>query len=214
MLEDIEVLCHSSIKFKKNEVIYFDPFNIQENYKDADIIFITHDHYDHYDEDSINKIKKKNTKIVIPKSLFVKVKEKFDNDNITVVEPNKTYKISDISFKTVRAYNNEKNFHPIEKDWVGYIVTINDIRYYIMGDTDDTKDARSVTCDVLFVPIGGIYTMNKEEAVEYTNYIEPIVAVPIHYGMVSGTHDDALYFVENLKNNIHGKILIQPKQKL
>ena len=79
-----------------------------------------------------------------------------------------------------------------------------------MGDTDDTLDARKVKCDVAFVPIGGIYTMNKEEAVEYINYIKPLVAVPIHYGMVSGTNDDAEYFLDNIDEQVIGRILIDP----
>jgi L-ascorbate metabolism protein UlaG (beta-lactamase superfamily) len=211
MLENVEVLCHSSIKFNFNKTIYVDPFNITEDYMDADIIFITHDHYDHYDEESIDKIKKENTKVIVPKTLFEKAKEKFKEENIIVVEPDESHEIDGIKFKTVRAYNNEKKFHPRDKDWVGYIITLNKVRYYIMGDTDDTKEARSVICDVLFVPIGGIYTMNKEEAVEFTNYIEPLVAVPIHYGMVSGTHKDAEYFISNLKDTINGKILIKGK---
>ena len=211
MLENVEVLCHSSIKFNLKKIIYVDPFNVNENYMDADIIFITHDHYDHYDEESIDKIKKKDTKIIIPKSLLEKAKMRFEEDNIIVVLPDETYEVEGITFKTVRAYNKEKKFHPRDKDWVGYIITLNKVRYYIMGDTDDTPEARSVTCDVLFVPIGGIYTMNKEEALEYTNYIEPLVAVPIHYGMVSGTHKDAEYFISNLKDTINGRILIKGK---
>lgn len=211
MLENVEVLCHSSIKFTRNKIIYFDPFNIEDDYKDADIIFITHDHYDHYDPESIDKIKKEDTIIVVPNSLFEKAKEKFNEVNIIKVEPNKEYEVLGIKFKTVRAYNNTKNFHPKDKNWVGYIITLKDIRYYIMGDTDDTPDARSVECDALFIPIGGIYTMNKEEAVDYTNYISPMVAVPIHYGMVVGTKKDAEYFINNLDDNIMGKILIKSK---
>ncbi len=208
MLNGIEVLCHSSIRIGKKKVIYFDPFNVKKNYNDADIIFVTHDHYDHYDEESILKVKKNNTVIVVPVLLEEKAKKIFDIDNIILVEPNKKYEVLGITFETVRAYNNEKNFHPKEKNWVGYIITLDDKRYYIMGDTDDTVDARKVECDVVFVPIGGIYTMNKEEAVSYVNYIKPFVAVPIHYGMVSGTRDDAEYFVDNIDEEIIGKILI------
>ena len=210
MLNGIEVLCHSSIRKGRKKIIYFDPFNVKKNFNDADVIFVTHDHYDHYDEESIDKVKKRNTKIIIPVSLLEKAEKKFSKEDIITVEPNKNYEVLGIKFETIRAYNNEKNFHPKDKNWVGYLVNIDDVKYYIMGDTDDTLDARKVKCDVAFVPIGGIYTMNKEEAVEYINYIKPLVAVPIHYGMVSGTNDDAEYFLNNIDEQVIGRILIDP----
>ena len=210
MLNGIEVLCHSSIRIGRKKIIYFDPFNVKKNFNDADVIFVTHDHYDHYDEESIDKVKKRNTKIIIPVSLLEKAEKKFSKEDIITVEPNKNYEVLGIKFETIRAYNNEKNFHPKDKNWVGYLVNIDDVKYYIMGDTDDTLDARKVKCDVAFVPIGGIYTMNKEEAVEYINYIKPLVAVPIHYGMVSGTNDDAEYFLDNIDEQVIGRILIDP----
>ena len=69
MLEGIEVLCHSSIRINKGKVIYFDPFKIKQDYNDADIIFITHDHYDHYSESDIDKVIKNDTIIVAPEKL-------------------------------------------------------------------------------------------------------------------------------------------------
>ncbi len=208
MLNGIEVLCHSSIRFCKNKVIYFDPFNVKKNFNDADIIFVTHDHYDHFDEESIDKVRNSSTIIVAPFSLEDKIKKRFSDDKIVFVEPNHKYEVLGIKFETVRAYNNEKNFHPKDKKWVGYLMYFDDRKYYIMGDTDNTPDAREVKCDVVFVPIGGIYTMNKDEAIEYVNYIKPMVAIPIHYGMVSGTNSDAEYFVDHLDDEIIGKILI------
>ena len=132
MLENIEVLCHSSIKMIKEKIIYFDPFKITKNYNDADIIFITHNHFDHYSEEDIGKVKKENTVIVVPESLFQNVmKYGFKKENIVLVKPNMKYQVDDIKFETVRAYNINKKFHPKENDWVGYILEINDIRYYI-----------------------------------------------------------------------------------
>ena len=115
MLNGIEVLCHSCIRIGRKKVIYFDPFNIKKNYNDADIIFVTHDHYDHYDPESIDRVSNKKTIIVIPYSLEEKVKSKFSSSNIILVEPNKNYEVLRIKFKTIRAYNNEKNFHPKAK---------------------------------------------------------------------------------------------------
>ena len=94
MLENIELLCHSSIKIKREKVIYIDPFKIDKNYNDADIIFITHDHYDHYSEEDIEKIRKEDTIIIVPKAMFEKVlKNGFNKENIIEVIPNRKYKV-------------------------------------------------------------------------------------------------------------------------
>ena len=107
-----------------------------------------------------------------------------------------------IKFETVPAYNIEKQYHPIENGWVGYILEINDIHYYIAGDTDLTPDAKRVTCDVAFVPIGGRFTMNAKEAASLVNTIEPQIAIPIHYGDIVGTHEDAELFKKLVKEGI------------
>ncbi|MBR1386537.1 MAG: MBL fold metallo-hydrolase [Bacilli bacterium] len=207
MLDNVEVFCQSTIKISCDLVLYFDPFKIENESHDADIIFITHDHFDHFDINSILKIKKDDTFIVVPSTLESDVKSYFERDKILVVEPNNSYLVKNISFKTVRAYNINKDFHPKNKNWVGYLVSINNINYYIMGDTDDTLDARSVSADVLFIPIGGVYTMNYMEAVDFTNYVKPKVAVPIHYGDIVGNKEDAINFISNLNSEIEGKIL-------
>ncbi len=209
MLENIEVLCHSSIKFSKEKVIYFDPFKIESNYNDADIIFITHDHYDHYSTEDINKVKKAETKIVAPEDLQTKLlKDGFSQENIILVEPNEKNEAYGIKFETIPAYNISKQFHPKENGWVGYIIQINDIRYYVAGDTDITEDNKKVKCDVAFVPVGGTYTMNFEEAAKLVNEIKPKIAVPIHYGSIVGTNKDATDFIKLLHPEIKGKILM------
>lgn len=139
MLENIEVLYHSSIRISKDKMIYIDPFRINKNYNDADIVIITHDHYDHYSEEDIDKVITKNTTIVIPEQLLTKLLRKgIRRNSIITVESNKEYMVQGIKVETIPAYNINKTFHPKENDWVGYIITINDIRYYIAGDTDIT----------------------------------------------------------------------------
>ena len=183
MLDNIEVLCHSSIRISKNKVIYIDPFKIDKNYNDADIIFITHDHYDHYSEEDIDKVINKNTTIVIPEEMITKLLRKgIDKNSIYAVKPN---------------------------NWVGYIITIDEVRYYIAGDTDITEENRKVKCDVAFVPVGGTYTMSFEEAAQLINEIKPQVAVPIHYGSVVGTKQDAINFIKLLNPTITGVILMK-----
>lgn len=210
MLENIEVLCHSCIKFNKEKVIYTDPFKINKNYNDADIVFITHDHYDHYSEEDIDEVKKDSTVIIAPEELLTKLLRKgFRQDFIVTVEPNKQYMVEGIKFETIPAYNTNKQFHPKENEWVGYIIEIKGIRYYIAGDTDITEENKRVKCDVAFVPVGGTYTMDFKEAAYLINEIKPKIAVPIHYGSIVGTNQDATDFIRLLHPEIKGTILMK-----
>ena len=148
MLENIEVLYHSSIRINKEKIIYIDPFKINKNYNDADIIFITHDHYDHYSEEDIDKVINKNTTIIVPEGLLTKLLRKGINKNVIItVEPNEKYMVQGIKFETIPAYNTEETFHPKENGWVGYIIVIDGSRYYIAGDTDITEENKKVKCD-------------------------------------------------------------------
>ena len=210
MLENIEVLYHSSIRISKNKIIYIDPFKIDKNYNDADIVFITHDHFDHYSEEDIDKVINENTTIIIPEEMLTKILRKGINKNAVItVESNKEYMVQGIKFETIPAYNTNKTFHSKENDWVGYIITLDGIRYYIAGDTDITEENRKVKCDVAFVPVGGTYTMNSKEAAQLINEIQPKIAVPIHYGNVVGTKQDATDFIKLLHPNIKGIILMK-----
>lgn len=208
MLDNIEVLIHSSIKFSKDIIIYFDPYKINKEYHDADIIFITHSHYDHYSPLDIKKVIKNNTIIVCPED----VKEellKLNIKNIIEVVPNKDYEVLNIKFKTIPAYNINKNFHPKENNWVGYLINYNNVKYYIAGDTDITEENKNIICDVAFVPIGGTFTMDYKEAASLINEIQPKIAVPTHYGLIVGNKDDGIKFSKLLNNSIECKIYIK-----
>lgn len=206
MLTGIEVLCHSSIKITKNYIIYVDPYKIKDELHDADIIFCTHSHYDHFSEEDILKVKNSNTILVITEDSVLKAyKLDFDKDKVMVVTPGKKYTVLDINFETVLAYNLEKQYHSLENNWVGYILEINDVHYYIAGDTDLTPESKKVSCDVAFVPIGGVYTMNAKEAASLVNTIEPQIAIPTHYGEIIGTTVDADLFEKLVKESIQVK---------
>ena len=210
MLENVEVLNHSSIRINKEKIIYIDPFKINKNYNDADIIFITHDHYDHYSEEDIDKVIGENTTIVIPEELLTKLLKKGIHKNaIITVKPNKEYMIQGIKFETIPAYNTNKAFHPKENEWVGYVIEIQGSKYYIAGDTDITEENKKVKCDIAFVPVGGTYTMDFKEAAQLINEIQPKIAAPIHYGSVVGTEQDAINFISLLHPNIKGIMLMK-----
>lgn len=210
MLESIEVLCHSCIKFNKGEVIYFDPFKIEKNYNDADVIFITHDHYDHYSEEDMDKVIKEETIIVAPEDLLTKLLKKgFERDNMVLVTPNQKYTVKGIEFQTIPAYNVNKQFHPKANEWVGYVLKIEGITYYIAGDTDITEENKKVKCDVAFVPVGGTFTMDYKEAAELINEIKPKIAVPTHYGSIVGEKSDGVSFSKLVSPEIEVEVLIK-----
>lgn len=196
------VLNHASIKIKTNDkIIYFDPYNIDD--EKADIIFITHDHYDHYDKNTISKLLKENTILVLPKVL----KDEEYKSKI-IVEPNNNYEIDKILVEVIPSYNINKNFHPKEKEYVGYNIELDGEKIYVMGDTDRTSEADNVKCDYCFVPIGGTFTMNVDEAVNYINYIKPIVAIPIHYGSIVGDINLGKELKEKINKDIEVNIFI------
>lgn len=210
MLEDIEVLYHSSIRMNKGKMIYIDPYHIEKNYKDADMIFITHDHYDHYSEEDIDKVRKNNTIFIVPENLLNKlIKKGINDENIITLDPGDAENIDGIKVEAIHSYNIDKPFHPKENNWLGYIIEIDGVRYYIAGDTDITEENKKIKCDVAFVPVGGTYTMNFSEAAQLINIIKPKVAVPIHYGSVVGTEQDATDFIKLLYPTTKGIILMK-----
>lgn len=198
----ITVNCQSSIKITGDKTIYFDPLKIEENH-DADYIFITHTHWDHFSKEDILKIKKEDTLIIGPKDIEEESKNiGFAEEKILTLLPKETKNVNGISFNTVPAYNIGKNFHPKSNNWLGYVLTINNTTYYIMGDTDALEENEKIECDVLLIPIGGTYTMDAKEATEFTNKINPKVVIPIHYGLVVGTKQDLEIFKSQLNKNI------------
>lgn len=209
MKENFTINCQSSIKINGDKILYFDPFRVENETHDADIIFITHDHYDHYDITSINKIIKNDTLIVIPESIYDIVKKDIDSKQILTVVPNKYYQILDIPVKTVASYNTNKQFHPRNKNYVGYIITINNQNIYVAGDTDITDENKGVKCDIAFIPIGGTYTMNYQEAAELINIIKPKVVIPTHYGSIVGSLKDGENFKKLVNSEIKTEILIK-----
>ncbi|MBR2828555.1 MAG: MBL fold metallo-hydrolase [Bacilli bacterium] len=200
----IEVFHHASIKLTGEKIIYFDPYKIEKDFHDADYIFITHDHYDHYDPESIEKVRNDHTKIIVPYCLK-------DKEHHLLADGYRYYEIDGIKFTTIPAYNINKQFHPREKMYVGYNILLEDRYYYIMGDTDRTPETDMVKTDICFVPIGGTYTMNVEEAIEFINDLKPLVAIPIHYGMITGDVAMGVEFQEKVNKEIKVEIKIGEK---
>lgn len=196
-LDGVFVLKHSSIKFKKEKTIYIDPYKIDIPAEDADLILCTHSHYDHFSIEDIKKVANESTIVVTTEDCRGELEKiGFLSENIHYTKPYEKFEFEGIIIETVPAYNKFKEFHPKKNNWVGYILEIENTRYYIAGDTDKTKEASAVECDVAFLPVGGTYTMDYVEAASLAKKIKPKYAIPTHYGTIVGEPECGLLFKE------------------
>lgn len=193
-------LYHSTVRLEGEKVIYVDPWQIAGAPHDADVILITHEHHDHYSPEDIAKISKETTILAAPASIA----DQMPVGTISV-EPGKSYTIAGIRVDTVAAYNIGRPFHPKEREYVGYIVTVDALRCFVAGDTDCIPENKTVACDVAYVPCGGKYTMDAKQAAELVNAIRPKIAVPIHYGTVTDSADAAEVF----KSAVDAAIIVE-----
>ncbi len=193
LTDQIDVFIQNSIRIRGNgRTIYIDPFRMKEEPHDADYIFITHDHYDHFSVEDIVKVAGDATTLVLParmESKAAQVPVKFSR--VYTVKPGTAHELDGLRFETVPAYNSMKPFHPRSSEWVGYIFDVEEKRVYVAGDTDATREAKEVKCDIALVPIGGTYTMDASKAAGRINIIRPEVAIPVHFGSLVGDPSDA-----------------------
>ena len=210
MTENIEVFIQNSIRIQSREgIIYIDPFRMEDEPHDADFILVTHDHYDHFSPEDINKVSNDNTVLVVPEKMEAKAgKVSAVVGKIKTVLPGTYQLIDGLEIEAVPAYNTLKPFHKKSAGWAGYILLVDDKRIYIAGDTDITREAKEVICDVALVPIGGTYTMDAKKAAELVNTIRPAVAIPTHYGSIVGEKEDAEIFRNHVKEPVKVEIKI------
>jgi L-ascorbate metabolism protein UlaG (beta-lactamase superfamily) len=183
--------------------IVFDPFQAQGSFRGAsraDVVFITHDHFDHFSPKDIQSLASKETYFVFPASILDKVQTFLDvnPERLIPVVPLEEYKIQtktiQLSAMAVPAYNIDKKspqgnlYHPKEKEFVGFVVDINGVGVYFVGDSDPIPEMEALAgmVDVLLIPISGVYVMNIPEAVEVTKMLSPKLVIPMHYGAVVG----------------------------
>ena len=201
---EISINCHSSIRIASDKVIYFDPFQIEEESHDADIIFITHDHYDHFSVEDIRKVEKEDTVYVIPECMY----NLLGGENVFVVQPKEKTVVEGLDVYAVPSYNLNKPFHPLDKGYVGYLVRIEDKAVYVAGDCDMNEDNRKIRCDIALIPVGGKYTMDYRQAAELVNHIRPETAIPTHYGSIVGEKDSGERFKELVDKQIKVELKI------
>jgi L-ascorbate metabolism protein UlaG (beta-lactamase superfamily) len=202
---ELKWLGHSGfliVNLESGKTIYIDPYQIKEGLEPADVILITHSHYDHCSYPDMGKIVKEGTRIIATPDCQSKI-AKFDVPiKIQVIEPGQELDLGDVKVLAVPSYNINKDFHPEEEGWIGYVIKIGGTIIYHAGDTDLIPEMQKLTGYkqkgkefVALLPVGGRFTMSAEEAAEAAKVIKPTLAIPIHWGTIIGNEDDVKEFV-------------------
>ena len=202
LLDSLEWLGHSGFRIRVGKaVVYIDPYRVPDGSPPADLILITHGHYDHFSPQDVERLSGKGTWLVGPAAVAERV-----NGRVHSIAPGEEIEdelVRGLHVGAVAAYNTSKRdgdgkpFHPPEAGWVGYDLGVRGERLYHSGDTDVIPEMDSVTgVDVALLPVSGVYVMTAQEAAEAARRIQPRVAVPMHWGEQIGSEEDARLFAE------------------
>jgi L-ascorbate metabolism protein UlaG (beta-lactamase superfamily) len=204
ILQSLTWLGHDGYCLKSaGKVIYFDPFQLTgSNLAPADLVFISHGHRDHFSPEDLGEIATEQTTFVTEKSVAKKLSGK-----VEVVAPGDSIEIEGFLVEAVPAYNINKKFHPEVNGWLGFIVTVDGVRIYHAGDTDFIPEMKQFCADIALLPVSGTYVMTALEAAQAALAIKPQVAIPMHYGSIVGTADDARAFAAALKGKVRVELL-------
>ena len=198
---ELKWMGHAGFFISDKKKIYIDPYKLKPGMgnEKADLILITHPHYDHCSIEDLQRIVKDGTIIMCPagcQSKLSKLKEKID---LRILEPGQEVSVDKMKVKAVPAYNTNKEFHAKDEYWNGYVLEIEGKKIYHAGDTDlipEMNALEDMNIDIALLPVGGTYTMNADEASRAVVIIRPKLAVPMHFGEVAGSMEDALRFVD------------------
>ena len=194
--EKIHWLGHDGFRIDSEKTIYFDPYQIESGPR-ADLIFISHDHFDHCSPEDVAKIQGPETTIITEKDSAGKL-----TGDVRVLKPGETLNLDGVKIQGVPSYNTDKDFHPRKNGWLGFVVEVAGIRIYHAGDTDFIPEMKDLRVDIALLPVSGTYVMTADQAVKAALAIKPELAIPMHYGAIVGSDQDALAF----KNALKGKV--------
>lgn len=203
MLDKITWLGHDGFKINALQTIYIDPFDLKGELEPADVICITHDHYDHCSPGDVAKILREDTIIIAAENCRGKLK-----GDVRWVRPGDKVTIKDLTVEAIPAYNINKKFHPREAGGVGYVLTVDSTKIYHAGDSDPIPEMEGLDVDIAMLPVSGVYVATAEEAVEAANRINPKTVIPMHYGSIVGSRADA----ERFKELWPGEVVIMEPQ--
>ena len=201
MAEKIAWLGHDAFRVDASKTIYFDPYGIAGGPK-ADLILISHDHFDHCSPDDVAKVHKEGTVIVTEKNSAKKL-----SGDVRVIKPGDTVDVAGIKIAGVPSYNTDKDFHPRKNAWLGFIVDVDGVKIYHAGDTDFIPEMKDFEVDIALIPVSGTYVMTAEQAVKAAQAIKPRLAIPMHYGAIVGDEQDAIQFKKALEGKVEVRIL-------
>lgn len=190
---------HASFAIELDKIIYIDPWNIPKTAPKADLILVTHSHYDHLSLDDIRQLKKEGTAIICSTDCVSQI-----SGDVKSLTPGQEIEVQGIRIKGIPSYNPSKPFHPRNNGWLGYIVTVDGISVYHAGDTDFIPEMNDLgTTHIALLPVGGQYTLDAEEAARAADTIKADISIPMHYGAgVIGSEIDAQKFKELCKGEV------------
>lgn len=198
MLEHIHWLGHDSFRIDGGSTLYVDPWKLPAGQPAAAGILVTHDHYDHFSPDDIDRLTGPGTVLVGPPCVTSKTGSRV----AVTIRPGETVAVGNATVTAVPAYNLDKFkapgalFHPREAGHVGYVIDMDGLRVYHAGDTDAIPEMGDIDVDVALLPVGGTYTLTPDEAAEACTRLKAKVVVPMHFGDIVGSVKDALRFKE------------------
>jgi L-ascorbate metabolism protein UlaG (beta-lactamase superfamily) len=201
IIRKIHWLGHDSILLEGSVVVIVDPYQIGTSRK-ADIILISHDHFDHCSPEDVAKVQKEDTVIVTNQQSAKNLK-----GDIRVVAPGDRLQVKGMDIEVWPAYNTNKDFHPKKAGMLSFVITLDGVRYYHAGDTDLIPEMKELNADVAFLPVSGTYVMTADEAVEAARAIKPKLAIPMHYGSIVGSDEDAEKFRKALQGEMEVAVL-------
>lgn len=201
LIQRLAWLGHDGYRIAGDPVIYFDPYEIKGG-SPADLIFITHEHFDHCSPSDVAKIQKDDTVIIADVASAGKLK-----GEVKSMRPGDHLSLKGVEIEAVPAYNINKQFHPKNAGMLGFVVNIGGVRLYHAGDTDFIPEMNEITTDIALLPVSGTYVMTAEEAIQAALAINPKVAVPMHYGAIVGDESDAVHFRDQLAGKVEVVIL-------
>lgn len=200
-VENIHWLGHAGFRIDGQKIIYFDPYQIKSGPK-ADLIFISHDHFDHCSPEDVAKIQGPGTIIITEKASAHKL-----TGDVRVIKPGETLDLDGVEILGVPSYNTDKDFHPRRNGWLGFLVVMSGISIYHAGDTDFIPEMKELNADIALLPVSGTYVMTADQAVKAALAIGPGLAIPMHYGTIVGGNQDAFTFKKALDGKVRVLIL-------